>query len=54
VFFGILPDELKNIKEAGICIVLPAVALAAIIIGVGLFFPLLFNSFIMPVSSIFK
>lgn len=54
VFFGILPDELKNIKEAGIWIVLLAVALASIIIGVGVFFPLLFNSFLVPVSSFFK
>jgi multicomponent Na+:H+ antiporter subunit D len=54
VFFGILPDELKNIKEAGIWIVLPAVVLAAIILGVGLFFPLLFNSFVVPVSSFLK
>lgn len=54
VFFGILPDELKNIKEAGIWIVLPAVVLASIIIGIGVFFPLLFNSFLVPVSSFFK
>jgi multicomponent Na+:H+ antiporter subunit D len=54
VFFGILPQELKNIKEAGMWIVIPAVTLAIIIIGTGLCFPLLFNSFIMPVSSFFK
>ncbi|MGA1979999.1 MAG: proton-conducting transporter membrane subunit [Sedimentisphaerales bacterium] len=54
VFFGILPDELKNIKEAGIWIVLPAVVLASIIIGIGVLFPLLFNSFMVPVSSFFK
>ena len=54
VFFGILPDNLKDTKEAGIWIVIPAVILAAIIIGVGIFFPLLFNSFMVPVSSFFK
>jgi multicomponent Na+:H+ antiporter subunit D len=54
VFFGILPDELKNIKEAGIWIAVPAVALASIIIGIGVFFPLLFNSFLVPVGSFFK
>ena len=54
VFFGILPDELKNIKEAGIWIVLPAATLAIIIIGVGVFFPFLFNSFLVPVSNFFK
>ena len=54
VFFGILPDELKNIKEAGIWIALPAIVLASIIIGIGVFFPLLFNSFLVPVGSFFK
>jgi len=54
VFFGILPDELKNVKEAGMWIVLPAVALAVIIVGIGIFFPLLFNSFLVPVDSFFK
>ncbi len=54
VFFGILPDELKNIKEAGIWIAVPAVALASVIIGIGIFFPLLFNSFLVPVGSFFK
>jgi multicomponent Na+:H+ antiporter subunit D len=54
VFFGILPNELKHIKEAGIWIVIPAVTLAIIIIGTGLCFPLLFKSFLMPVSSFFK
>jgi multicomponent Na+:H+ antiporter subunit D len=54
VFFGILPQELKHIKEAGIWIVIPAVTLAIIIIGTGLCFPLLFKSFLMPVSSFFK
>ncbi len=40
VFFGILADGLQNVREAGFGIVLPASVLAAIIIGVGLLFPL--------------
>jgi proton-translocating NADH-quinone oxidoreductase chain N len=54
VFFGILPEKWNNVKEAGIGIVLPAVALALIIVGVGLCFPLMFNSFILPVGSFLK
>ena len=54
VFFGVLPDKLQNIKEAGVGITLPAVILAAIILAVGLFFPMFFNSFMVPVDSIFK
>ncbi|MGA2916221.1 MAG: proton-conducting transporter membrane subunit [Sedimentisphaerales bacterium] len=54
VFFGILPEHLQNTKEAGIGIVLPAVILAAIIIGVGLFFPVMFNSFMIPIDNFLK
>ncbi len=54
VFFGILPESLQNVKEAGIGIVLPSVILAAIIIGVGLFFPMLFNSFMIPIDNFLK
>ena len=54
VFFGILPKELKNIKEAGMWIVIPAVTLAIIIIGIGICFPLIFQTFLMPVNSFFK
>jgi proton-translocating NADH-quinone oxidoreductase chain N len=54
VFFGILPDKLQNIKEAGIGIILPAVVLAGVILGVGLFFPMFFNSFMIPIGSFFK
>jgi proton-translocating NADH-quinone oxidoreductase chain N len=54
VFFGILSQRWVNIKEAGIGIIFPAVMLALIIVGVGLLFPLMFNSFILPVSSFLK
>jgi proton-translocating NADH-quinone oxidoreductase chain N len=54
VFFGILPQGLDNVKEASAGIVMPAVVLAIIIVGVGLCFPLMFNSFMLPVGSILK
>jgi multicomponent Na+:H+ antiporter subunit D len=54
VFFGILPDKLQHIKEAGIGIILPAVVLAGVILGVGLFLPMFFNRFMIPISSVFK
>jgi multicomponent Na+:H+ antiporter subunit D len=54
VFFGILADGLQNVREAGLGIVLPASVLAAIIVGVGLLFPLMFNSVLMPISSFLK
>jgi formate hydrogenlyase subunit 3/multisubunit Na+/H+ antiporter MnhD subunit len=54
VFFGILPESLQDAKEAGIGIVLPSVILAGIIIGVGLFFPMLFNSFMIPIENFLK
>lgn len=54
VFFGILPENLQNAKEAPIGISLPAVVLAAIIIGVGLFFPMVMGSFMLPIENILK
>jgi multicomponent Na+:H+ antiporter subunit D len=52
VFFGKLANGLENIKEGGLGPTLPAVILAAIIIVVGLFFPLFINSIIFPAGSI--
>jgi multicomponent Na+:H+ antiporter subunit D len=54
VFFGILPAKWNNVKEATAGIVMPAVVLALIIVGVGLCFPLMFNSFLLPIGSILK
>ena len=54
VFFGILSDNLQDVREAGYGIVLPAVALAAITVAVGLISPLVFNSVIMPIGSFLK
>ncbi len=52
VFFGILRDSLINIREAGFYLAFPTVILSAIIIGVGIFFPFIFNTFVLPVRGI--
>jgi multicomponent Na+:H+ antiporter subunit D len=54
VFFGILADGLGNIKEAGLGIVIPSTILAIITVGVGLSFPWIFNSVVMPISNFVK
>ncbi|MCK9604090.1 MAG: NADH-quinone oxidoreductase subunit L [Candidatus Omnitrophica bacterium] len=52
VFFGILKEDLANVKEAGFGLVFPALILAVIIVGVGIFFPLFINSFALPIENI--
>ena len=52
VFFGILQHKLSGIKEAKPGIIIPAVLLTLIIIGVGIFFPFILDTFILPVQSI--
>jgi multicomponent Na+:H+ antiporter subunit D len=54
VFFGILADGLGNVKEAGPGIVIPSTILAIITVGVGLSFPWIFNSVVMPISGFLK
>jgi multicomponent Na+:H+ antiporter subunit D len=54
VFFGILGDGLQNVREAGLGITLPASILAAITLGVGVLFPWMFNSVLMPIGSFLK
>ncbi|MDD5432758.1 MAG: proton-conducting transporter membrane subunit [Candidatus Omnitrophica bacterium] len=53
VFFGKLGVEFANIKEQGFALGFAAVLLSLIVIGVGLFFPFVLNSFILPVGNIF-
>ncbi len=48
VFFGKLAPELKNVTEAGPMFLIPAVALAAVTLGVGLLCPFLVNTFLLP------
>jgi multicomponent Na+:H+ antiporter subunit D len=52
VFFGPLVEEFKNIKEAKMGILVPEVVLALLTIGIGLLFPYVLNSFILPIKSI--
>jgi len=52
VFFGILKEDLVNVKEAGFGLVFPALILAVIIVGTGLFFPFIINSFTLPIGNI--
>ncbi len=52
VFFGTLREGLGGVTEAGFGLTLPAVILALIVVGVGLLFPLLVNTIIVPVFSL--
>jgi multicomponent Na+:H+ antiporter subunit D len=54
VFFGILAERWSEVREAGLGITLPALLLAAITVGVGVAFPLVFDSFMVPVASFLK
>lgn len=46
VFFGKIKEELKGIKETGLNLLLPALFLAVITVGVGIFFPFVHDTFI--------
>ena len=46
VFFGKIKEELKSIKEANFNLLLPALLLAAITVGIGIFFPFVHGTFI--------
>jgi multicomponent Na+:H+ antiporter subunit D len=52
VFFGKLVQGFEELKEAKTGLLIPAVVLTLITIGVGLFFPYVLNTFILPVQSI--
>jgi multicomponent Na+:H+ antiporter subunit D len=54
VFFGKLAEGLTNVKEAGLGITSAAAILAAITVVVGVAFPWMFNSVLMPISSFLK
>ncbi len=53
VFFGEMPAELANTREASPSVVISAVVLAGITFGMGVLFPLLLKTFLLPVKSIF-
>lgn len=52
VFFGKLNERFGSIKEASLWLVLPALILALVSIGVGLLFPLLWDSILVQVAGI--
>jgi proton-translocating NADH-quinone oxidoreductase chain N len=54
VFFGILRQGLEQVKEVSAGLIVPQVLLAAIIIGVGLFFPVILNTFILPIGDLLR
>jgi multicomponent Na+:H+ antiporter subunit D len=51
VFFG--KTKMSGVKEAGIGLVLPAILLAIVTLGIGIFFPFFVNTIIVPVSRLF-
>jgi proton-translocating NADH-quinone oxidoreductase chain N len=53
VFFGNPSDQSSKIKEASIGLLLPAIILTLITIGIGIFFPYLIDTIIIPVSKVF-
>ena len=52
VFFGKLREGLENIKDADSGVLGVSIILAAIIIGVGVFFPFIYTTLISPVKEI--
>jgi len=54
VFFGKIAVGLENVKEAKFGLVFPALLLALITVGIGLFFPLVLNKLIIPAGYILK
>ena len=53
VFFGNTPDEMAAVREASPGIVFAAVMLAAITVGMGVLFPLVLNTFVLPLVQLF-
>jgi proton-translocating NADH-quinone oxidoreductase chain N len=53
IFFGKVSEDLAHVREAGPMFLLPAVSLAAVTVGVGVFCPMLFDSFLLPIQTLF-
>jgi multicomponent Na+:H+ antiporter subunit D len=51
-FFGKPVERPNPIKEAPLWLTVPAIALALISLGIGIFFPLIFDSIILPIARI--
>jgi multicomponent Na+:H+ antiporter subunit D len=54
VFWGKLAEGFEQLKEANLAFTIPAILLALITVGVGVCFPYILNTFILPVRSIIK
>ena len=52
LFFGKVADEFAHVREAGFGIVVPAVLLAFLTIAVGLAFPWILNTFVLPIAGL--
>ena len=52
VFFGNVGEGMEGIKEAGMSLIIPSIILAVITIGVGVFFPFLISTIILPIGKI--
>ena len=52
VFFGKLAQGLEDIREPGAGIVSVQIALAAITVAAGVFFPYIYTHFIMPLGDL--
>lgn len=52
VFFGQLARGLENLKEAGPWVLVTVTVLALITVGIGIFMPWIFQTFLLPVRSI--
>lgn len=52
VFFGKIAAGLERTKEAPLAICVASIILAAVTVGFGIFFPVVFNNFVLPVKDI--
>ena len=52
IFFGQLGQGLENLKEASPWILVTVSVLALITIGIGIFMPWIFGTFLLPIGSI--
>lgn len=52
VFFGKPRERDRPVTEAPLCMTLPAIVLAGITLGVGILFPLTFDTIILPIAGI--
>jgi len=53
VFFGKLAPGLENVREANFGFSAVSIALSMLTIAAGVFFPVIFNKFLMPLAEMF-